>query len=143
MGYCTQAELQSLFSADALAQFTAESGVVTDSDVLALVIADASDRIDGYLTKYLTPVTDSDSVRILRPHAVVWCRWILIQRRMLRSYPEAENDLKMTIKFLERIQDGKGSLPGASERTNEAPALADRAAAGSEEQVYGTEPLAI
>lgn len=143
MGYCTSAELQSLFSSDALVQFTADSGSTADVDVLALVIADASDRIDGYLTKYITPVTDPDSIRILRPHAVVWCRWILIQRRMLRSYPEAQDDLNKTIKFLERIQDGKGSLPGASERTNEAPALADRAAAGSEEQIYGTEPLAL
>lgn len=75
----------------------------------------ASADVDSYLaTRYVTPVTDSDALPLLRHWTLTLCEELAFLRAGGSSAPEkVENRVKAVRKQMERIAGGKGRLPGS------------------------------
>lgn len=120
MSYCSASDLETALPDLSLVQLSADSGVVADAAVLAAICVDASDEVDSYIGgRYTTPVTTPpEAVRALRIHAVKIAVWMLWGRRLVSREPvNAKENYDLTLQYLRRIQEGKGSLPIAAAAT--------------------------
>lgn len=121
MSYCTAADLETALPDLRLAELSADSGVTADAAVLAAICTDASDEVDSYIGgRYATPVTTpTEAVRALRIHAIKIAVWLLWCRRLVAREPAlAKENYSLTLQYLKRIQEGKGSLPGSASSTD-------------------------
>ena len=137
MAYCAQSDILEQISETELIHLTddADAGVV-DESVLERAIADADAEIDGYCgDRYSVPFTDvPDMIRKLSVDIAVYN---LFSRR--QGAPEGRKQrYDDAIRFLERVADGKASVPGVTGTTESA---SDRVSLSSATRVFSRDNL--
>ncbi len=127
MPYATQADLETRFGVQELAQLTDRvSGTVPDAAVIAAALADADALIEGYLAqRYALPVSPVPT--LLRRIAADVARFLLHGKSAGEKVREAYDD---ALSVLRDLSSGKAALAGALP----APAAQAPAAAGGAPQ---------
>lgn len=113
MGYCTEADLAVVVPPARLDEYGAESGG-DPSAVLEGLIEDVSGKMDARLAaRYTVPVTDANSLRMLKGVCRTICRFEIMGRRQLVTEGERDpiyESYKEAIRLLDAIATGKASL---------------------------------
>jgi phage gp36-like protein len=127
MPYATQADLETRFGTDELAQLTDRvNGTLVEATVVAAALADADALIEGYLAqRYALPVSPVPTL-LLRIACDV-ARFLLHGKSAGEKVREAYDD---AVKLLRDLAAGRAALPGAAA----APAAQTPAAAGGTPQ---------
>jgi phage gp36-like protein len=137
MAYCAQADILELIPESELIQLTDDGDLgVIDDGVVTRAIADADSEIDGYCgDRYSVPFTDvPDMVRKLSVDIAIYN---LYARR--QGAPEGRKQrYDAAVRFLERVADGKASVPGGTGTTESA---TDRVSLSSAARVFSRDNL--
>lgn len=117
MAYCTQSDLLTLISQKELAELTAESGDMPDSQVVAEAITRADAEIDAYLgSRYVLPLTPvPDQVKGLSIDVALYH---LYSRRSVAPQVRRQK-YDAALSFLKHVAAGEAVLEGASELLTE------------------------
>lgn len=141
MAYCTSTELEAALSAMAQSQLSADTGTTPDSTILTEIIANASARIDFYLSgRYSVPITTGAStLAYLKATCISIAAYLLLKRRLISGeHEDFRNDYIEAIDELKDIRSGVLELPGTTSTEGATdPRLDDRSVVGSELQIYG------
>jgi phage gp36-like protein len=116
MPYATAADLKARYPEKDLRELTDENATVIDDDRLDGALADASDRIDGYLIgRYAVPLVKPP--RVLTEHACIIAMYRLQSLRPQSVSEVARKDYEDTIRYLEKVGEGKVQLSLAVDDT--------------------------
>ncbi len=141
--YCVPADVKAALSGNTrlLAGITGQAPTAVPSDVAIAAAAERGARLmDRYfLGRADTPITGPEELlRTLREANVTLTIWKLFEEQLIaESYRSFEDDKNDVIRWLEKIQAGKGSLLSA---TASAAPVVDGGFGGSNPQVFGADP---
>jgi phage gp36-like protein len=120
MSYASASDLAAKYPATDLAQLTDPAGQTVDTARLDTALADASDRIDGYLEgRYTLPLA-----KVPRALKHLCCDMAMYELQVLRPLKDIEDARKRNedaIRFLERVQEGKATFGLANDDTTVPP----------------------
>jgi phage gp36-like protein len=118
MAYCTEDNLRRRLPRGAIDALAAAEGAVTQAQIIADCIDDASAEIDGWIgQRYDVPIADADVTRTIRWLAVTIAGYMILNKSQATS-EELENWKSMYIRavaFLEAVAKGDTSIAGIDE----------------------------
>jgi phage gp36-like protein len=117
MAYCTENDLLTMIPQNELAELTADSGDIPDSQVVAEAINRADAEIDAYLgTRYTLPLTPvPDQVKGLSMDITLYH----IYSRRSVAPPVRRQKYEAALSLLKQVAAGEAVVEGASELLTE------------------------
>jgi phage gp36-like protein len=143
MAYANNLDVSAVFDNVLLAQLTSPSGGSITTTFIDAVGVSQSALMDSYfIGRYVTPITDTTSLLLLKPHCVrLIIAELLGDRLALERYKTFADKAAKTMTWLEAITMQTASLgPGCAQQVGTLDPVQAALAMSSYPQVFGPDP---